>query len=228
MSEPITPGQSRQIAGLQERAARASAPPSRNRPTGCWLRHSNSAATWWAGATLVHGPIPAGALDARIAAAEAFYAARRETPGFQICPACPPDLDEALARRGYVRQDLVSLQVRTQPSQPDQQTAAPTTAALRDKPDAEWFAIWLATAGPHTDADAEWQLLRRVHLPSAYVTVSIADRPVSVGRAVADTGWTGVFNMATLPEARGQGAARAVLATRLGSHPGSRPNVFAS
>lgn len=107
----------------------------------------------------------------------------------------------------------MSLQVRTQPSQPDQQTAAPTTAALRDKPDAEWFAIWLATAGPHTDADAEWQLLRRVHLPSAYVTVSIADRPVSVGRAVADTGWTGVFNMATLPEARGQGAARAVLAT---------------
>jgi GNAT superfamily N-acetyltransferase len=32
-----------------------------------------------------------------------------------------------------------------------------------------------------------------------------------VGRAVADTGWTGVFGMATLPGVRGRGAARNVL-----------------
>jgi GNAT superfamily N-acetyltransferase len=37
-----------------------------------------------------------------------------------------------------------------------------------------------------------------------------------VGRAVADTGWAGVFGMATLPQARGRGAARAVLAALAG------------
>jgi GNAT superfamily N-acetyltransferase len=40
----------------------------------------------------------------------------------------------------------------------------------------------------------------------------IRDDVVAVGRAVADTGWAGVFGMATLPEARGKGAARHVLA----------------
>jgi len=38
------------------------------------------------------------------------------------------------------------------------------------------------------------------------------DDVVAVGRAVADTGWAGVFGMATLPRARGTGAARDVLA----------------
>jgi GNAT superfamily N-acetyltransferase len=38
------------------------------------------------------------------------------------------------------------------------------------------------------------------------------DGVVAVGRAVGDTGWAGVFGMATLPRARGQGAARRVLA----------------
>jgi GNAT superfamily N-acetyltransferase len=38
----------------------------------------------------------------------------------------------------------------------------------------------------------------------------IGDDVVAVGRAVADTGWAGVFGMATLPPARGKGAARAV------------------
>ncbi|MGH3692783.1 MAG: hypothetical protein ACRDRX_02055 [Pseudonocardiaceae bacterium] len=46
-----------------------------------------------------------------------------------------------------------------------------------------------------------------------YATAVISGRPVAVGRAVADTGWAGVFGMATLPDARQQGAASAVLAT---------------
>jgi GNAT superfamily N-acetyltransferase len=55
-------------------------------------------------------------------------------------------------------------------------------------------------------------MLDRVRRPSAYATAMIGDDVVAVGRAVADTGWAGVFGMATLPEARGKGAARNVLA----------------
>jgi GNAT superfamily N-acetyltransferase len=39
------------------------------------------------------------------------------------------------------------------------------------------------------------------------------DRGVSIGFAVAEQGWTGIFGMGTRPEARRQGAATAVLRT---------------
>ena len=56
-------------------------------------------------------------------------------------------------------------------------------------------------------------MLDRVTQPSAYAGVVVAGQLVAVGRATADNGWAGIFGMATLPPARGRGAAAAVLAT---------------
>lgn len=47
---------------------------------------------------------------------------------------------------------------------------------------------------------------------SAYACALAGDEVVAVGRAVADTGWAGLFGMATRARARGRGAARGVLA----------------
>lgn len=71
-----------------------------------------------------------------------------------------------------------------------------------------------ATSSPETVGDSrpEWDMLDRVERPCAYARATIGDDVVAVGRSVADTGWAGVFGMATLPEARGRGAARGVLA----------------
>ena len=55
-------------------------------------------------------------------------------------------------------------------------------------------------------------MLRRVDRPSAYASVLTGTDVIAVGRAVTETGWAGVFGMATLPPARGRGAARHVLA----------------
>jgi ribosomal protein S18 acetylase RimI-like enzyme len=55
-------------------------------------------------------------------------------------------------------------------------------------------------------------MLRRVARPSGYASVLDGTGVIAVGRAVADTGWAGVFGMATLPYARGRGAAGQVLA----------------
>lgn len=55
-------------------------------------------------------------------------------------------------------------------------------------------------------------MLDRVERPSVYARAMSGDDVVAVGRAVADAGWAGVFGMATLPEARGRGAAHSVLA----------------
>jgi ribosomal protein S18 acetylase RimI-like enzyme len=71
----------------------------------------------------------------------------------------------------------------------------------------------MAVQEAEADPAPEWRMLQVVDRPSAYVTVFRSGRPLAVGRAVADSGWVGVFGMATLPEARGQGAARAVLAS---------------
>ena len=68
-------------------------------------------------------------------------------------------------------------------------------------------------------------MLGRVQRPSAYASAMIGNGVVAVGRAVADDGWTGVFGMATLPHARGKGAARSVLAALadwVGAHDADR------
>jgi GNAT superfamily N-acetyltransferase len=91
-------------------------------------------------------------------------------------------------------------------------SAPPLRVEVKEYLDAEWFELLMAAQSPDADPAPEWRLLQRVELPSAYATVLLAGRPVAVGRAVADSGWVGVFGMATLPAARRRGAASAVLA----------------
>ncbi|MFC4585936.1 GNAT family N-acetyltransferase [Sphaerisporangium corydalis] len=99
---------------------------------------------------------------------------------------------------------------------------APESAAnvlrirLDEGPTHAWFEVWHAVQGHGGDPRAEWDLLGRVEGPRAYASALLGDEVVAVGRTVADTGWAGVFGMATLPQARGRGAARAVLAALAG------------
>ena len=88
--------------------------------------------------------------------------------------------------------------------------AGPLPVSVEDRPTSAWFDAWYTMHGG--DAGAERALLSRVALPSAYASVVVDSQVVAVGRAVLDTGWAGLFGMATLPSARGRGAARSVLA----------------
>jgi GNAT superfamily N-acetyltransferase len=81
-----------------------------------------------------------------------------------------------------------------------------------DHPIRDWLSVWQAVHGHGGDPRAERDMLARVERPSTYACALIGDDVVAVGRAVADTGWAGVFGMATLADARGKGAARSVLA----------------
>jgi ribosomal protein S18 acetylase RimI-like enzyme len=203
------------VGDLQERAARAVPAAVQEVREGCWLRHTDSTTTWWAGAALVHGVVGDADLTTTIAAAEDFYAGHGSPARFQVCPACPPGLDAALSRRGYACSDDVSLQVAT--TGQVAQLAAPPGSATRlrvevaEDLDVEWFRLLVAAQEPAGDPAPEWRLLQRVDQQSAYATATLAGRPVAVGRAVADTGSAGVFSMATLPDARRLGAGRAVL-----------------
>jgi ribosomal protein S18 acetylase RimI-like enzyme len=191
------------IRALQERAARALPARYVEDARGWWLRHAPGCG-WWVGSVLPHG---GGDLSRRIDGAERFYARYGTVTRFQISPgACPSTLDGLLADRGYHRESPVSLRVaQTAHVLPDGRNVD-----VDDRPTPAWFNVWYAVHGG--DPRAERELLDRVPQPAGYARAMVDGAVVAVGRVVADTGWAGVFGMATLPGARGKGAGRAVLA----------------
>ncbi|MFF3545732.1 GNAT family N-acetyltransferase [Streptomyces platensis] len=202
---------SESVRGLQERAARA-LPAEHVRDVAGWrLRHAPSC-SWWVGTVLPHGVAEPDELGRRILGAEEFYAGRHAVARFQISPgACPDGLDTVLAERGYRRESVMSLQVAPTAGVPAPAPPGALRVRLADRPTSAWFEVWHAVHGNGVDPRPEWDLLARVAKPSAYACAMAGDEVVAVGRAVADTGWAGVFGMATLPSARGRGAARTVL-----------------
>lgn len=200
------------VRGLQERAARALPAERVEEAEGWWLRHQPSS-SWWVGTVLPHGDAGPAELVRRVVRAEEFYAGHGATARFQISPpACPEGLDAILADRGYRRERLVSLQVAATAQVQERAPSASSRVRLESRPTHAWFAAWRAVHDQDGDSRAEWDLLGRAARPGAYAFATIGDDVVAVGRAVADTGWAGVFGMATLPRARGKGAARDVLA----------------
>ncbi|MGH3765024.1 MAG: GNAT family N-acetyltransferase [Pseudonocardiaceae bacterium] len=201
------------VRGLQERAARALPAEHIERIGGWWLRRSASS-SWWMGTVLPHGDASRGELAGMISAAERFYAGFGVATRFQISPgACPADLDATLAERGYRWDSPMSLQ--TAPTVDVQAQARPDGPKIRlnESPTTAWFDVWYAVHGYHSDPLIERGMLGRVTQPSAYASALEGGEVVAVGRAVADAGWAGIFGMATLPEARGRGAARSILAS---------------
>jgi GNAT superfamily N-acetyltransferase len=195
-----------QVRDLQERAARALPAEHVEHADGWWLRRAPGCG-WWVGTVLPHRD---GDLAHRVRNAERFYAGHGATARFQICPgACPPDLDALLDARGYERGSPVSLQTGATATVLDRLPADALRVEVDDHPPGGWFDAWHAVHGG--DPVAEWNLLARVTRPSGYARVIVGNEIVAVGRAVVDTGWAGIFGMATLPRARGKGAARAVL-----------------
>jgi ribosomal protein S18 acetylase RimI-like enzyme len=201
------------IRDLQERAARAFAAVVVEHLDGWWLRHTDSTATWWAGAVLPHGDTEPSQLPDKIRRAEEFCAAHGAPLRFQISPgACPAGLDDALAARGYRRECPMCLLATDTGQVIERLPAAGLRICIDDQPSNAWFAAWLAVHGNEGDPRPDRDMLRRVDRPSAYASVLTEDGLVAVGRAVGDTGWAGVFGMATLPESRRQSAAKTVLA----------------
>ncbi|MEU4684039.1 GNAT family N-acetyltransferase [Streptomyces xinghaiensis] len=209
------------VRGLQERAARALPAERVERAGGWWLRHAPRS-PWWVGTVLPHGAAGChpGELVRRVGEAERFYADRGGRTRFQISPsACPEGLDTLLAERGYRRESTVSLQAASTARVLERMpTSAESSLRTRldDLPSPAWLEVWRAVQGHGVDPGAERELLGRVEGPSAYATALLGEEVVAVGRAVADTGWAGLFGMATLPRARGRGAARGVLSALAG------------
>ncbi|SFO80424.1 Acetyltransferase (GNAT) family protein [Amycolatopsis arida] len=204
---------SEMIRELQERAARALPAERVEDAEGWWLRHAPRCAAWWVGSVLPHGAVGPDELVYRVSGAERFYAEHGAVARFQISPgACPAGLDPLLAERGYRRESPMSLRVAPTARVLEWLPAGPLRVVVDDGPTRRWFDAWYAVHGRGGDPRAEWDVLDRVERPSGYARAMLGDDVVAVGRVVADTGWAGMFGMATRPAARGRGAARSVLA----------------
>lgn len=153
-------------------------------------------------------------LEYRIAQAEDFYARRGAAALFQISPgACPAELDGVLAERGYSHRGSLSLQTAPTSAVRGRAPTSPLRVRVDHHPTQPWFDAWTTVHSRTPDeARPEKATLARVQGRTAYARALVGSVTVAVGRAAADTGWAGVFSMATLPEARGNGAAGSVLA----------------
>lgn len=200
------------VRGLQERAARALPAEQVEQLGSWWLRRTRSPA-WWRGTALPHGAATRDELRRLIPAAERFYARHGAATRFQVSPGvCPDELDASLADRGYRWDGPMSLQAAPIANVRADAAADPASVRVAEAPTPAWFEVWYAVHGEGSDPRLEWDMLDRVRQPSAYASVLADDAVVAVGRAVLETGWVGVFGMATRPEARGRGAGRRVLA----------------
>jgi N-acetylglutamate synthase len=157
-----------------------------------------------------HGPT---SLEERLAAVEQFYASRSLPACYQLCPAAQPaDLDAILAARGY--RSISETMVQTVDLATMLQ-ATTSSAAVQIEPglSEQWLDCYLLAEHGRTEQRAgRAAIFSQIGPPTAYASCWLGGTLAAVGLGVAERGWLGIFCMATLPEFRRQGAARAIIA----------------
>ena len=152
-------------------------------------------------------------LDARVEAVERWYAERGAIACYQLSPAAdPPELDAALAARGYESFAPVSVEAASAA-----QVAAlgpPDGAEVRcvESLDEAWFELSGRRGRFRGDEVAVYRaLLGRLAGRAGFVLVQVDRGAAAVGLGVLAPPWAGVFSMLTLPAFRGRRLGEAVL-----------------
>jgi N-acetylglutamate synthase len=108
-------------------------------------------------------------LSERLAQVEAFYAAHQLPPRYQICPAaCPDELDDRLAERGYCSVARTAVQI-TPLAKIMEQTQAlrwfPTfDVTISEEFDEDWFAVYREIEhGDQASLTARRGILQRIN-----------------------------------------------------------------
>lgn len=166
-----------------------------------------------AGEEPLRGPGEGPPLEARIAAVERFYAERGAAAAYQISPAAdPPQLDRALAARGYQTSLPVSVELSDAAAVAALGTPAGAEAVCSDTLSEEWFDLSGRRGRFQGEAVAVYRaMLARLAGRAGFALVRAGGEVVAVGLSVAAPPWAGVFSMLTLPAWRGKRLGEAVL-----------------
>jgi GNAT superfamily N-acetyltransferase len=152
-------------------------------------------------------------LAARIAAVERFYAERGAAAAYQVSPAAdPPQLDGALAARGYRASPPVSVELSDAAPVAALATPAGAEARCSDTLCEEWFDLSGRRGRFQGEAVAVYRaMLDRLAGRAGFALVRAGGEAAAVGLCVAAPPWAGVFSMLTLPAWRGKRFGEAVL-----------------
>jgi N-acetylglutamate synthase len=154
-------------------------------------------------------------LAQKIAYCEKAYAQRGLPTLFRITPfMAPPDLETALAARGYEAFQKTLVQLRPLDQPPETQRVADVDLVVPSA--AEFVEAVGELQGSTSDQNAA-HLERLAHTPlvTRSILAMVDGRPVATGSAALEDGLVGVFNLATAADMRGRGIASSILGTLL-------------
>jgi N-acetylglutamate synthase len=198
-----------EIAALEDAAYRA-VPAAQVDEVGGWLlRVTPGLPTKRANSVLARDHRSGDSLGSCLDAVERFYAERDLPARFQLCPASQPiGLERVLLDRGYRAGAATAVQT----AELDRGTAAPHAVTITAEPTEEWWRTWCtALATDAARASHVGALFSRIGQETAFAVAEVDGAPAATGLGVRDGEWLGIYNMATRPQRRHRGAARAVL-----------------
>ena len=149
-------------------------------------------------------------LDDNLREAEELYRRHGQRVVFKLTPASlPAGLDEALAERGYALEAPTSVQTLDLTAAPAL-TVGPT--ALSEQVTDDWLAAGYAlSAVTARHLPTLRQMLARLAPPASFASLRVDGCVVSQGLGVYQSGWVGLYDIATHPEHRGRGHARQLI-----------------
>lgn len=160
-------------------------------------------------------PLAGGApfdVEARIDQVVDVYRRRGLSPRFQIVPAADPaDLDDRLARRGFVVEAPVDVLVSPLTSVGAMRVDPSLAVRVAPNVDLAWAEPFGEEGSAHARIRGYSELLEGIAPAHAVAMADIGGEPAALGVGVVDDGWLGVFGMVTRQSLRRRGAARAVL-----------------
>ena len=196
-----------------ERVAFDAWPAAEVRALGGWRLRFNHGVTNRGGSVWPGPGSCEASLAERIEEVERFYAERGAPACYQLSPASePPELDAALAARGYEVHSPVSVEVAELGAVLDLAATREFDASCSDTLPEEWFDVSGRRGRFRGEAVAVYRaMLERLHGRAGFALAKAGGQVAAVGLSVAAPPWVGVFSMLTLESHRRQRLAEAVL-----------------
>ncbi len=148
-------------------------------------------------------------LAARIERVEGVYRGARLAPMFKLTPAArPTELEVALIARGYkLRGADTQVQIARLDAPLEPLWPADTSIELVRAVTGEWLEAFGATHANWSPEDMSLKrwMLEAIATPAIFALVRRGGAPVGVGTAIVDGDWVGLFDIALVESARGNG-----------------------
>lgn len=188
-------------------------PSLEREPLGGWILRAASGVTNRANSVLTAGAVDD--LADAVRRAERWYGDRGLPAVFQVSPASP-ELAVVLATRGYREHSLTDILVadRAEVAAAGSEASSPVVA---DAPGEGWPRTWWSVDG--RGGDAERAIAARILTggPALYASHGDPAHPDAVARLALVGEWGGLYSVATRPEARRRGLARALAVALAGA-----------